>query len=65
NPVALNIGLAREDQEKMKIQAEKFSHQELQKILGLFIEAENKMRYSSIPELPLELAVVDFLTETA
>ena len=65
NPVTINVGLAREDQEKMKAQAEKFTHQELQNILGLFMEAENKMKYSSIPELPLELAVVDFLTETA
>jgi hypothetical protein len=25
------------------------------------MEAENKMRYSSIPQLPLELAIVDII----
>jgi len=60
NPVI--IGLTKEEQEKIQTQAEKFSSQELQKALNLFLEAENKMRYSSIPQLPLELAIVDFIS---
>lgn len=59
NPVI--VGLTKEEQEKIQKQAEKFGSQELQHILNLFLEAENKMRYSSIPQLPLELAVVDFI----
>lgn len=67
DPGAINpiiIGLTKEEQERIKGQAEKFSSQEIQKILNLLMSAENKMKYSSICELPLELAVVDFLTET-
>ncbi len=64
NPSPMNpviIGLTKEEQEKIQVQAEKFSLQDLQKALNLFLEAENKMRYSSIPQLPLELAIVDFI----
>ena len=67
DPNAINtivIGLTKDEREKIKAQAEKFSSAELHNILNLFMEAENKMKYSSIPELPLELAVVDFLRET-
>ena len=59
NPIL--IGLAKEDQERMKKQAEKFSQKEIQIALSLFLDAENKTKYSSIPQLPLELAVVDFI----
>lgn len=61
NPII--IGLSGEEQEKLQIQAGKFQPGELQKALNLFMEAENKMRYSSIPQLPLELAVVDITAE--
>jgi len=64
NPDPMNpiiIGLTKEEQIKLQTQAEKFSSQELQRALNLFLEAENKMRYSSIPELPLELAIVDII----
>jgi len=64
NPSQINpviVGLTKEEQEKIKLQAEKFTIQELQLALNLFLEAENKMKYSSIPELALELAIVDFL----
>lgn len=68
DPNAINtivVGLTKEERLKIKTQAEKFSSQELHNVLNLFMEAENKMKYSSITELPLELAVVDFLSETA
>jgi len=64
NPDAMNpviIGLTKEEQEKIQNQASKFTSQELQRILNLFLEAENKMKYSSIPQLPLELAIVDII----
>ena len=64
DPNAMNpmiIGLTKEEQEKIQNHAAKFTLQELQKILNLFMEAENKMKYSSIPQLPLELAIVDII----
>jgi len=63
SPSPLNpliVGLTKEEQEKIKFLSEKFTQEELQQILNLFLEAENKMRYSSIPQLPLELAIVEF-----
>jgi len=59
NPVI--IGLTKEEQEKMLSQIQKFSSLEIQTALNLFMEAENKMRYSSIPQLPLELALIDII----
>ena len=57
NPMV--IGLSKEEKEKMEKQAEGFKQEEIQKILKLFMEAENKMKYSSIPQLPLELAIIE------
>ena len=54
-----NSGFSEEEIEKMKEQTEKLSEKDIQKMLELFIDAENKMKYSSILQLPLELAVVD------
>jgi len=45
--------------EKLKTQAAAFKEEDLRKILNLFLEAENKIRYSSIPQLPLELAIIE------
>ena len=61
NPII--IGLTKEEQEKLKIQSEKFERAQLHHILDLFLDAENKMKYSSIPQLPLELAIVDIMGE--
>ncbi len=57
NPII--IGLTKEEFQKIKEQAANFKEGELRHILNLFIEAENKMKYSSIPQLPLELAIVE------
>lgn len=67
NPASQNpmiLGLSREDQEKMKAQIDSLSQKEIQRAVNLFMEAENKMKYSSIPELPLEVALVDFIQES-
>jgi|SRR3989344_298650 len=56
---AQNSGLSQEEIEKMKMQIEKLSEKEIQKMLELFIDAENKMKYATILQLPLELAVID------
>ena len=66
NPAAQNpmiLGLTKEEQENMKAQIESLDQKEIQKAVSLFMEAENKMKYASIPELPLEVALVDFIQE--
>ncbi len=56
-------GLTKEEIQKLKIQAESFEEKDLKKILNIFLDAQNKMRYSSITQLPLELAVVEICEE--
>lgn len=57
NPII--TGLTKEEMEKLQKQAGSFKEEELRKTIELFLDAENKMRYSSIPQLPLELAIVE------
>jgi DNA polymerase-3 subunit gamma/tau len=52
-------GLGKEELQRMEAQAKNFKEEDLQKIVNFFLEAENKMRYSPIPQLPLELAIID------
>lgn len=56
--------LTKEEKENMQAQIEMLSQKEIQKAVNLFMEAENRMKYSSIPSLPLELAIVDFTQES-
>jgi len=57
NPII--TGLTKEEFEKLKNQATVFKEEELHRIIELFLEAENKMRYSPILQLPLELATIE------
>lgn len=57
NPIIL--GLTEEEKESFKKQAKSLGGEKIHKMIDLFLEAENKMRYSSIPQLPLELAIID------
>ena len=59
NPIL--SGLTEEEFQKLKKQINGLKEEELCQILEIFLEAENKMRYSSFPQLPLELAVVEIL----
>ncbi len=59
NPII--IGLTKEEREKLQAQAAKFQTEEIRRILELFMNAENKMKYSSIPQLPLEIAIIDIV----
>ncbi len=58
---AILVGLTDEDFEKLKRQAASFKEEDLKKALNLLIEAENRMKYSSISQLPLELAIVEII----
>ena len=55
----LVLGLTGEEKEKLLSIASAYSEQDLKLIIEKFMEAENKMKYASIIQLPLELAVVD------
>jgi DNA polymerase III gamma/tau subunit len=62
NPDFLNLqnsGLSEKEIEKMKSQIANLNNKNLQDMLETFIEAGNKMKYASIVQLPLELAIVD------
>jgi len=54
---------SKEELEKMKTQALKVSEIELKKMLSLFLDAQNKMRFSPILQLPLELAIVEICSK--
>jgi DNA polymerase-3 subunit gamma/tau len=58
-PNPLITGLTREEFQKLQTQTAIFKEEEIRRILNLFLEAENKMKYSSIPQLPLELAIIE------
>lgn len=55
---AILAGLTEEDFKSMKRQSEDFSSQDLVNNLEIMIEAQNKMKYSTILQLPLELAII-------
>ena len=57
NPIV--TGLTKEELQKLEEQAAVFKETELKDILNLFLEAENKMKYSPITQLPLELAIIE------
>ena len=59
NPII--SGLTKEEFQKLQSQTGNFNERELHKILNLFLEAENKMKYSPILQLPLELAIIEIL----
>lgn len=55
----LIAGLGEKEKEKAIAQANHFKLEEIQSMLRSFMEAEEKIKYSSIPQLPLELAIIE------
>jgi len=55
--------LTKEEVERMKKQTEEFEIGEIKKIIDIFLEMGEKIKYSPIPHLPLEMAVAE-VTET-
>ncbi len=51
--------LEKEEKEKIRIYYEDYSIEEIKEVINEFLEAERKMKYASIIQLPLELAAVD------
>jgi DNA polymerase-3 subunit gamma/tau len=59
NPII--TGLTAEELEKLKAQAAALKEEEIRRFLNLFLDAENKIKFSPITQLPLELAIVEGL----
>lgn len=59
NPIL--IGFSPEEEQIIKAQTARWHEGELKQALKLFLDAANKMRYSPIIQLPLELAIVEIL----
>jgi DNA polymerase-3 subunit gamma/tau len=59
NPIL--IGFSSDEQQKIRLQVEKWQEPSLRMAVKLFLEAGNKMRYSPIPQLPLELAIIEII----
>jgi len=62
NPALFNpiiTGFTKEEKEKLQLQAQNFKEEELRRVLRLFMRAENEMKYASITQLPLELAIIE------
>ena len=59
----LFFGLTEEEKKEIKKLAKSFSDDELRSILERFMVAEDKMKSSSIPQLPLELAIVEICSK--
>jgi len=57
NPIV--TGFTSEELKTLKSQVSQLPEEELRRQLKLFMEAENKIRYSSLPQLPLELAIIE------
>ena len=55
----LLAGYTKEQKEEMKKQTALWEERSLQKAVELFLAAENKMKYAYIPQLPLELAIIE------
>ena len=51
--------LTKEQLDRMKQQAEQFDEKLMPRIVENFMDAEQKMKYSSIIQLPLELAIIE------
>lgn len=56
--------LSNEEQEALRAFTSQFQEVELSQILEKFTEAENKMKYATILQLPLELAIIDICQKT-
>ena len=54
-----NSGLSAQELDKMKSQIGNLPQKDVQNMLELFIDAENKIKYSAVTQLPLELAIVN------
>lgn len=57
NPII--SGLTPEEMDALKNQTTGIEEKEIHKMLNLFLDAGNRIKYSPIPQLPVELAIID------
>ena len=49
----------KEEEENLKKQEKDFSEEELKNLLKIFFEARNQIKWADLPQLPLELAIIE------
>ncbi len=54
-----NSGLSFEELNKIKAQTAGLLQKDIQNMLEFFVDAENRIKYSSVSQLPLELAIIN------
>ncbi|HOA47723.1 MAG TPA: DNA polymerase III subunit gamma/tau [Candidatus Pacearchaeota archaeon] len=52
----------KEEEENLKKQEKDFSEEELKNLLKIFFEARNQIKWADLPQLPLELAIIEAVT---
>lgn len=57
--LVISSDLTQEQKEKLSAQAAVFTEADLNRMLKIFLEAQNQMKYSPISQLPLELAIIE------
>jgi len=56
---AISSDLTKEETERLRAQIEKLDSKQISQILENFLDASNRIRYSPIPQLPIELAIIE------
>jgi len=56
---AQNSGFSTPELDRLKAQTDGLAEKDIQSMLEYFIDAENKMKYATINQLPLELAIIN------
>ncbi len=62
NPVLENpflVSFTKEEKEKLLSQVKKTKEEDFRKMIKIFLEAEGRMRFSPITQLPLEIAILE------
>jgi DNA polymerase-3 subunit gamma/tau len=59
----LTINFTKEEKEALKEQVKNLKENDLRKWLKVFLEAQNKIKFSPIPQLPIELAILEITEE--
>jgi DNA polymerase III subunit gamma/tau len=59
NDNALIVGLTDEEFAKLKEIASSLGQEKIKKVVEIFLAAQDRIKYSPIPQLPLELAIVE------
>jgi len=55
----LESSLTKEEKDKFKEQVKSLKENDIKSLIDIFLEAQTKMRYTSIAQLPLELAIIE------